>query len=180
MHYSHNQVKSKATKSNDFQLKITSKSFKVLEPLRRLISDKSRNIPSLQSAHVTLLSKPNQNEIEVDISSVVNDQTFQAKAAHQDAYSAVILAFKKLRSITNKSLTKQIDKKRKQASLSANEQNLLDQENNYAPYSEHLGFIHTSYIPKDHDVIVLHDKKQNRKLLQATAHKQVTFKPKRI
>lgn len=182
MRYTHSKVKSKATQlHDDFQLKITSKSFKVFEPLRRLIADKCKHIPSIQSAHVTLLSYPNRNEITIDISAVVNDLTLQAKASHQDAYSAVILAFKKLRSIAKKSLTRQIDRKRKKSALSTNEQLFLHQEEEgFSSLPDQLGFIHTNYIPHDHDAIILSDKTSNRKLLQSAMHKQVTFKPKRI
>ncbi|WP_236558932.1 HPF/RaiA family ribosome-associated protein [Chlamydia sp. 17-3921] len=130
------------THNSQTQVEITSKSFHISEPLRQLILEKSKHFPTSESFRVVLTSHKDKQGTEVHVVISIGKKTLQTKALHTNAYTAVINAFKKIRTIMNKLHVKQKDKTKHCHPLSEEEILLVEKEqksktlaNEWLPFS---------------------------------------------
>ncbi|WP_348663698.1 HPF/RaiA family ribosome-associated protein [Chlamydia vaughanii] len=132
-------AKQKSTsKHEDTNLEITGKSFHVSEPLRHLIIEKSNQLPAVDSIHVVLTSHKDKQGTEVHILISMGKDTFQVQTHHSNAYSAVISAFKKIRTLANKHQKIRHDKKKHDVGLSKKEEQILEIEEAIHLYDDML------------------------------------------
>ncbi|WP_035392417.1 HPF/RaiA family ribosome-associated protein, partial [Chlamydia ibidis] len=110
----------KQTKRNKFcqgPVEITGKSFQISQPLKKLIFNKSNQLPVSDAIHVVFTPQKNKHSIETHVVVVIGKDTFQAKTIHENPYTAVISSFKKIRNMINKRQKTRIDKKKRGVSL---------------------------------------------------------------
>lgn len=106
---------------------ITGKSFHISPPLRQLIMEKSRQLPSL-GIHVVLTSHNDKQGTEVHIHASKGKESFQVRTHNNNPYTAVISAFKKIRTLAHKHQEIRRDKKKHDLGLSQKEEHVLQLE----------------------------------------------------
>ncbi|WP_375793635.1 sigma 54 modulation/S30EA ribosomal C-terminal domain-containing protein [Chlamydia sp. 12-01] len=119
-------------------LEITGKSFHISQPLRQLIIEKSGQLPAVDSIHVVLTSHKEKQGTEVHLTATMGKETFQVKTQHSNAYSAVISAFKKIRTLTNKYQKIRQDKKKHGVGLSKEEEHVVELQESTHLYDDML------------------------------------------
>ncbi|UWF54843.1 HPF/RaiA family ribosome-associated protein [Chlamydia psittaci] len=128
----------KAPKHEVVNLEITGKSFHVSQPLRQLIIEKSSQLPPLDAIHIVLTSHKEKQWTEVHLTGMRRKETFQVKTQHNNPYSAVITAFKKIRTLANKHQKIRQDKKKHDKGLSKKEEQILELEEDIHLYDDLL------------------------------------------
>ncbi|EPP36559.1 HPF/RaiA family ribosome-associated protein [Chlamydia avium] len=119
--------KSSPQKDNNVNVTITGRSFHISYPLRQLIMEKSRQLP-VTAIHVVLTSHKEKQGTEVHILASKGKESFQVKTHNNNPYSAVISAFKKIRTLTHKYQEIRLDKKKHDLGLSKKEEHVLQLE----------------------------------------------------
>ncbi|BAE81625.1 conserved hypothetical protein [Chlamydia felis Fe/C-56] len=120
-------------------LEITGKSFHISQPLRQLIMEKNAQLSAVDSTHVVLTSHKDKREgTEVHLTATKGKEIFQAKTHHTNAYSAVISAFKKIRTLANKHQKIRQDKKKHDLGLSKKEEHIIELQESSHLYDDLL------------------------------------------
>lgn len=119
-------------------LEITGKSFHISQPLRQLIIEKSGQLPAVDSIHVVLTSHKEKQGTGVHLTASIGKETFQVKTQHSNAYSAVISAFKKIRTLANKHQKIRQDKKKHDIGLSKKEEHIVEIQESVHLYDDML------------------------------------------
>ncbi|EPJ17227.1 sigma 54 modulation / S30EA ribosomal family protein [Chlamydia psittaci 02DC24] len=128
----------KAPKHEVANLEITGKSCHVSQPLRQLIMEKSNQLPPLDAIHIVLTSHKEKQGTEVHLTAMRGKETFQVKTQHTNPYSAVIAAFKKIRTLANKHQKIRQNKKKHDIGLSKKEEQILELEEDIHLYDDIL------------------------------------------
>lgn len=119
-------------------LEITGKSFHISQPLRQLIIEKSGQLPAVDSIHVVLTSHKEKQGTGVHLTASIRKEAFQVKTQHSNAYSAVISAFKKIRTLANKHQKIRQDKKKHDIGLSKKEEHIVEIQESVHLYDDML------------------------------------------
>ena len=119
--------KSSPQQRKNVEVTITGKSFHISSPLRQLILEKSQHLP-VTSIHIVLISHKDKQGPEVHLLASKGKESFQVQTHSPNPYSAVISAFKKIRTLTHKHREIRRDKKKHNLGLSKKEELVLQLE----------------------------------------------------
>ena len=110
------------------QVEITGRSFHVSKPLKQLILEKSQQLPLSAFVHVVISSHKDKQGTEVHIVLSKGKETMQVKVFHPNVYTAVIQAFKKIRTGCSKLQLKKHDRIKHRHSLAEEELLCIEKE----------------------------------------------------
>ncbi|ACZ33564.1 conserved hypothetical protein [Chlamydia pneumoniae LPCoLN] len=128
-HRKHVSSKSLASKqSTSTHVEITTKAFRLSMPLKQLILEKSDHLPPMETIRVVLTSHKDKLGTEVHVVASHGKEILQTKVHNANPYTAVINAFKKIRTMANKHSNKRKDRTKHDLGLAAKEERIAIQE----------------------------------------------------
>ncbi|SPN73707.1 SigL modulation protein [Chlamydia serpentis] len=127
--------KSLLSKESTVNIEISTKSFHLSIPLKELILEKSRHLPPMDSIHIVLTSHKDKLGTEVHVVASHGKEILQTKVQNSNPYTAVISAFKKIRTMANKHYNKRKDKTKHDLGLAAKEELIAIQKEQ----EDHIG-----------------------------------------
>ena len=122
------RTKASSKERSQVQVEITGRSFHVSEPLKQLILEKSQQLPLSALVHVVISSHKDKQGTEVHIVLSKGKETMQVKVFHSNVYTAVIQAFKKIRTGCSKLQLKRQDRIKHRHSLAEEELLCIEKE----------------------------------------------------
>ncbi|WP_100934668.1 HPF/RaiA family ribosome-associated protein [Candidatus Chlamydia corallus] len=109
-------------------VEITTKAFRLSTPLKELIFEKSHHLPPMETIHVVLTSHKDKLGTEVHVVASHGKEILQTKVHNANPYTAVINAFKKIRTMANKHYNKRKDKTKHDLGLATKENRIAIQK----------------------------------------------------